>query len=99
MINQPSTGMRMLRRLWIRFSPLPDDSLSLGCGVTAYDYDDAVTLLKDRVFPESQVPEVIDVTENVDLSTLDQGRVIPNMEVPYFRVVWFPKVSREQISN
>jgi hypothetical protein len=30
------------------------------------------------------------VTEDVDIQTLDQGHVLPNMGVPSERGVWFP---------
>lgn len=38
-----------------------------------------------------EMPPIADAIEDVDISTLDLGHVGPNMEVPVFRGVWFPK--------
>ena len=82
----------MLKRFWFKLSPLPPNPLNLGCGITAYDYDDAVALLKERVFSRSgKSPEIISFVEDVDISSLDEKHVKPNMEVPVVRGVWFPK--------
>jgi len=81
-----------LHRYWILFkidsgitAPRP------GCGVTAHDYADALTILAGTVFRGKSVPDVPQVTEDVDISTLDQKHVIPNMEAPNWRGVWYPK--------
>jgi hypothetical protein len=81
-----------LKRYWIRFqSVLPYDSLDLGCGVTAYTYDDAINILRDTTFKGKAPLQVDTVIEDVDISTLDQKHVVPNMEPPVWRGVWFPK--------
>lgn len=64
--------------------------LSIGCGITAYDYDDAISILRQRVFKGQAIPALKDRKENVDIRTLDQGHVIPNMKDPTLRGVWFP---------
>lgn len=82
-----------LRRYWFRFAvnsaALPP-GLRLGCGVTAYDYDDAMSILKAKVFAGGAVPAIDDVKEDVDVSQLDPGHVLPNMLPPSDRGVWFP---------
>jgi hypothetical protein len=82
-----------LRRFWFRFAvtaaALPP-ALRTGCGVTAYDYDDAVTLISTNVFGGAALPAVEDVTEDVDVSQLDPGHVLPNMLPPSTRGIWFP---------
>lgn len=81
-----------LRRFWFRFRDLPEFSpIGLGCGVTARDYDDAVDILGSTILKGQAMPPIASVIEDVDVSTLDRGHVIPNMEVPAFRGVWFPK--------
>jgi hypothetical protein len=81
----------LLRRYWIRFeafaTPTP---LNLGCGVTAFDKDDAIGLLHSRVFTEKEVPKVIEIIEDGDVSTLNAGHVRPNMGLVTFRGIWFP---------
>jgi hypothetical protein len=83
----------VLRRYWFEFELRIDDPHPLGvlsgCGVTAFDFEDALSLLRDRVFHES-VPHIVNVIEDVDVSTLDPGHVLPNMGVPSLRGVWYP---------
>jgi len=83
--------MSLLRRYWFTFQqssqPTP---LNLGCGVTAYNYDDALELLRDRVFGGREAA-VADVIADVDVSTLDKAHVLPNMGSAVTRGVWFPR--------
>lgn len=82
----------LLKRYWFKFDDLPPyNTLRLGCGVTAYNYDDALALLTQSVFKDTTVPPIKSVVENVDISTLDRGHVIPNMEAPVWRGVWFSR--------
>jgi hypothetical protein len=89
------TSRETLVRYWFKFDLTFDDphpgGVLLGCGVTAYSYDDAVALLKERLFVRHSFPKITKVTENVDVSTLDQNHVLPNMEVPIHRGIWFPR--------
>jgi hypothetical protein len=62
-----------------------------GCGVSAYDYDDALALVGKHVFPGVTPPDPVEVVEDVDVSQLDPGHVLPNMEAPVIRGVWFPQ--------
>jgi hypothetical protein len=85
-------GDSLLKRYWFTFDGLPKYSLlQFGCGVTAYSRDDAITLLNQSVFKDEAMPPISNVIEDVDISALDQGHVIPNMEAPVWRGVWFPK--------
>lgn len=81
--------MAHLHRFWFSFQDIPSFSaLSVGCGVTAYAYDDAVQILKDKVFEQS-LP-ACSVIEDIDVSTLDENHVRPNMGAVTQRGVWFP---------
>ncbi len=82
-------------RFWFEFDVNMDDNdipagISMGCGVTAHSYDDALILLKGRVFKDKPVPYFKKVIENVDVSTLDPGHVLLNMAPPNLRGIWFP---------
>ncbi|MGK2950143.1 MAG: hypothetical protein ACSLFP_16350 [Acidimicrobiales bacterium] len=78
-----------LRRYWLTFeSEQTPVELGHGCGVTAFDLDDALDLVAERI--GSTVPAPSSVTEDVDVSTLDAGHVLPNMLPPNERGVWFP---------
>lgn len=65
-------------------------ALNLGCGVTAYDYNDALALLREKVFKGGVVPRILEFKEDVDISLLEQKHVRPNMENPTIRGIWFP---------
>lgn len=81
-----------LKRFWFRFASIePLSSLRLGCGVTAYDYDDAIAILRETIFLNQELPSVDSVIEGVDVTSLDQRHVIPNMEPVIWRGVWYPK--------
>ncbi len=84
-----------MHRYWVEFEldPLDEERLVLerGCGVTAYDKDDALALLQERVFGGRPLPPVRRIIEDIDISTLDSGHVLPNMDLPFARGVWFPK--------
>lgn len=62
-------------------------------GVTAYSTDDALSLIAEyfkRTYQEEAPIKTSRVIENVDVSTLDAGHVLPNMLPPIFRGIWYP---------
>jgi hypothetical protein len=73
----------MLVRYWFHVKH------GLGYGVTAYSNEDARSLLATHWLPSADA-EIVSVTENVDVRTLDQGHVVPSMGSPNTRGVWFP---------
>ena len=83
----------MLRRFWFKLSSNGMPSvLNIGCGITAYDMNYAWAFLSRDVFPALGEREVLEVVVDVDVSTLDQTHVIPNMAAPSNRGVWFPRL-------
>ena len=84
----------MLRRFWFEFGQSDAHTLppgvQLGCGITAWTIDDALGLLRNCVFRGRPGPSVYTVVEDVDVSTLDVGHVLPNMGAPNVRGIWFP---------
>jgi hypothetical protein len=64
--------------------------MRLGYGVTAYDYADALQILRWQAFDNNPLPPVASVIEDVDVSTLDAGHILPNMHPPNWRGIWFP---------
>jgi len=62
----------------------------MGCGVTAYDYSDAIRILKEKVFRNNNLPPIAECIQNVDITALDAGHVLSNMAPPNIRGVWFP---------
>jgi hypothetical protein len=90
---------KLLTRFWIHFDMSNWDVetvvsryLYRGCGVTAYSLDDAMQILKTELFENTRMPPVKEVITNIDVSTLDEGHIIPNMGIPVDRGVWFPRV-------
>ena len=83
----------MLKRFWFVFKPSAESSvLEMGCGVTAYDRADAEKLLEEQAFPFYGARSIDKVVEDVDVSTLDDKHIRPNMGNPAARGVWFPLV-------
>lgn len=81
----------MLKRYWFTFEKLQQPTpLNLGCGVTAFSKEEAIELLKKRVFKNDDLPLVTQCAENIDISTLESNHVRPNMGNPIFHGVWFP---------
>lgn len=64
--------------------------LQMGCGVTAYHYDHAISMLQDKLFKENEIPPIVNVIENVSLSQLEQNHVVPNAFPPAFFGIWYP---------
>ena len=76
-----------LRRYWF------ESSRNLGVGVTAYSLSDAKIILNSAIRRQQVDVEIINTIENVNIQDLDQGHVIPNMNPPNFRGVWFPMLN------
>jgi len=84
--------MKRLRSFWFRFERLPNPTaINLGCGVSAYDYEDAITLIRERIFGPNEVPPVAQCVEDVDVSTLEPKHVTPNLGDVSIRGIWFPQ--------
>ncbi len=84
----------MLRRYWLEFwrpggRQLPT-GLKQGCGVTAESYEDALRLVKKKIFVGQHMPLVDRIIVDVDVSTLDHEKVLPHMWAPIWRGIWFP---------
>jgi len=84
----------LLTRFWFEFeiediSKLPG-GVGYGCGVSAFDYDDAINILQEKVFKNVEIPKIIRFIENVNINELDQTHVVVNMNPPIYRGVWFP---------
>ncbi|WP_445145089.1 hypothetical protein [Dyella sp. Tek66A03] len=56
------------------------------------DEADARRMIEEQVYPVFGFQEIDRVVTDVDISTLDQRRVIPNMNMPLARGVWFPRL-------
>jgi hypothetical protein len=83
-----------MRRFWFELDlridrPHPPGTL-LGCGITAFDLNDAMGILQNTVFNGFEAPKIMNVKEDIDIRSLDQGKIIPNMGVVTHRGVWFP---------
>ena len=91
--------MAKLIRFWVEFEKPDEDviknivrkGVGRGCGVTAFTKEDAINIMKETVFRNEDLPKILKLIENVDVNTLDQGHVIPNMGVVSIRGIWHPK--------
>jgi len=85
--------MSLLKRFWFKFEKLRQPTaLNFGCGITAYGYNDAMRLLREQVFRAEPMPEILEVSQDIDVSTLDSGHVLPNIGSVVNRGVWFPRL-------
>ena len=67
----------------------------LGCGVTASSQEEAIVFLKEQVFNVLPFPNIKRCIENVELGSLDQNHMIPNMGDHRQIGIWFPLVYNE----
>jgi hypothetical protein len=84
--------MLKLTRFWFEFNP-PDVKnlgLHLGCGVTAWTYDDAINKLETTVFNGQTIPPIKKAIENIDISTLEVNHIQPNTLIATTRGIWYP---------
>jgi hypothetical protein len=80
----------VLRRFWFEFDRSSKSAfLTPWCGVTAFDVDDAKSIIESRVFLDG-LPAITKVIEDVDVSTLDENHVRRNMAPPNWRGIWYP---------
>jgi len=64
--------------------------IGLGVGVTAINYHDAINIMDRKIFSRIKRPPFKKSIENVDINTLNQNKVTPNMAAPHARGIWFP---------
>jgi hypothetical protein len=65
----------------------------IGVGVTAYSVDDAEALARDACATVGWSFKPTEVSEDVDIRTLDQSHVTPNIGPVNFRGVWYPRLN------
>ena len=91
----------LVTRFWFEFD-LSGENLrrfpyfpAYGIGITAYDYHDALRLLRKWVIRGDEMPPIIDVIEDVDISRLEQEFGPRNLRLgcPVWRGVWHPPVN------
>jgi len=84
---------RVLTRYWFEFVRGEQaTALGLGCGIIAFNLEDARKILRRALFPLYGERAVRRVIEGVEVSSLDETRVRPRMGNPTVRGVWFPVV-------
>jgi hypothetical protein len=85
----------ILTRYWFEFDLSVSQAqilgVLLGCGVTAYSHEDALAIIKERIFKNDLLPPIKSVIENIDVSTLDFNHIQPNMGLTVKRGIWFPR--------
>jgi hypothetical protein len=81
---------RKLHRYWIEVDPAVGGLRRFG--VTAFDLDDALTLISETYGVRPR-PSARNVVADVDVDSLDANHVLPNIGPPIFRGVWYPRTS------
>jgi hypothetical protein len=92
-----------LKRYWFEFE-FPKPRIGHGvyipangcCGITAFDYDDALNIMRRFMLRENETPIFRRVIENVDMTTIEDENVFCNLGVPIWRGVWYPDTNLRQ---
>ena len=74
----------MLKRYWFRTDP------PLGYGVTAESRAAAERLLQEYGYPLSE-QRVVEILEDVEVTSLDPDHVLPNSGPLVVRGIWYPR--------
>jgi hypothetical protein len=93
----------VLRRYWLRFAITKADFnnptrrwnplLAGGVGVSAWDLDDALVIVRDWLFGGEELPPLTEIFVDVNVSTLwEEGAFFRGgfLGVPVWRGVWYP---------
>jgi hypothetical protein len=86
-----------LKRHWFEFEH-PKSRIGHGayipacgcCGITAYNYTDALKILHRFFLRDNAKPIFSRVVENVDVSLIDDDNIQRDLGVPIWRGVWNP---------
>ena len=82
------------RKYWFDFDLSLSDRHAIGTlmgtGVTASSKEEALELVRKRVFRSQRMPSVVKCIEDVDISQLDPNHVLPNIGDDLLRGIWFP---------
>lgn len=83
-----------LIRYWFEFDIKIDinypPGIVIGCGITAFNIEDAYKLLDEKIFISIKRPAIIKTIEHVNISKLDQNHIVHNMGLTNHRGIWFP---------
>lgn len=83
-----------MKVFWIEFEKVEGKELPIGtgwgCGVTAYDKEDAINLMKKLIFKDWKDIPILSSKENITLDDLEQNHVAPNIGNIMIRGIWFP---------
>ena len=79
-----------LTRYWFEFVEPIESELRRSFGVSAWNYDDALHILRSSVHDFHQL-QLTQSMSDVDVTMLDPNHVLPNMGIWSVRGIWFPK--------
>ena len=92
--------MILLHRYWFEFDFSAQAASygwrylpALGCGITAYNYADAIRIMQIFLLRDPGMPLFKAVIVDIDVSTLDPRHILPNIGVPVWRGLWYPKIT------
>lgn len=81
-------------RYWFEFDlsnyENPPLEIVRGCGVTAWSLEDALNIIKEKIFIDREIAPIKKCIENVDITTLQTNSKLSNMGVPVWPGIWFP---------
>ena len=91
-----------LHRYWFEFEGAPEGVTFglvlttppwklIGVGVTGFDETDCRAMISEKLLRGGPMPPLRRVVRDIDMSTLDERHVLPNMGVAVWRGIWFPE--------
>ena len=84
-------NLAWMRRYWLTFQAIgKPHPINLGCGVTAVGLEDALLMVR-TAFPDLSLGQPVTVAEDVDLSTLDERHILPNLGNVLEPGMWWPQ--------
>jgi hypothetical protein len=83
-----------MKKFWFEFdfvgvNNVPN-GVDMGIGVTAFNYDDAISILNLKVFKTYRLPTIKKMTEAIDIATLDKQQILTATLPDNLRGVWYP---------
>ena len=71
----------------------PIRRLTYGVGVTGWDRNDCLHMISRHLLDDDDLPPIRQEIVDVDIRTLDQLHVVPNMGVCSWRGIWYPRLN------
>jgi hypothetical protein len=84
----------VLKNYWIEFeNPKENDPsqiIVIACGLNAFNTEDALLILTEKMFADHPMPYITKIIENPDMETIIRDIPFTGLQLPRERGIWFP---------